>query len=86
MRKLIWTLAVTLLMLSPVGCGGKAPAPSAKGAEDAKSAATPVFEDGFEKGKSEAWEATKPEISTAVDEASEEKAATETPDSSEKPE
>jgi len=79
MRKLIWTLAVTLLMLSPVGCGGKAPAPSAKGAEDAKSAATPVFEDNFEKGKPEGWHDTETGIDPAVDEPSEEKPAAEGP-------
>lgn len=59
MRKMVWTLSLSLMILAPLGCGGKSPAPAAKDAGAAPAAATPVFEDGFEQGKPEAWQATE---------------------------
>ena len=74
MRKIVWIFAVSLLLLGPVGCGtNSVPPPKA----DTAAAATPVFKDGFEKGKAEAWEAAKPGEQAGGDQSSAEKPASE---------
>jgi len=78
MRKIVWTFVVSLLILAPVGCGTKSnPAPKADGQGETAAAATPVFQDGFEKGKADSWEATKTGERSEADQSPAEKPAAE---------
>lgn len=78
MRKIVWTFVVSLLILAPVGCGTKTtPAPKADGKGKTATAATPVFKDGFEKGKVDSWEATKTQEGSQTDQSPAEKPAAE---------
>lgn len=72
MRKSIYLLGISFLLLAPLGCGGGSPTPPGTPGADQSAVATPVFKDGFEKGKPEAWQQSP----------SEEKTSTETPEDS----